>query len=359
MIIENVNKILLYIFIILLLFCTMYILFYSDQNISFNDNLDNIDIIINKYKQNNVNNVNNVNNKETFSSLSINSIIYNIVNNSLYIDNTLYNITNTPEVNRTTSSILSISDEISNRVLSTTPQAPQSQVTQPQTPIIYDEKSSMLDTPQGWRSATNSINSEWIILDLGSVTKNISGVITQGRGVGYPSATIKLQSVTSYTVQYSDTDTSTWIDVDNGNVFTANTPALYTRQIINNKICNLFKTPIIARYIKIIPKSYLNSISMRVGILISYPPYYSDKDGLEYLQKLTDFNNYIVNNKNNLINVIATVENAKAKSIENNLRLVKSITNLYYKQYLDYINKINAEVYNQSKKSMTPKKQKI
>ncbi len=85
-------------------------------------------------------------------------------------------------------------------------------------------------------------------------------------------------------------------------------------------------------------------------------PYYSNDDGKAYLQSSTDFNNYIVNNQNNLTNILATIENAKAETSSNNSVLIDSITNLYNKQYLENINKVNAVVYNQSNKSMNPKK---
>ncbi len=88
-------------------------------------------------------------------------------------------------------------------------------------------------------------------------------------------------------------------------------------------------------------------------------PYYSDADGKAYLQSLSDFNTYIVNNQNNLTNILITIQNAKEKTSTNNTVLMNSITNLYYKQYLESINKENAVVYNQSNKSMNPKIQKI
>jgi hypothetical protein len=87
--------------------------------------------------------------------------------------------------------------------------------------------------------------------------------------------------------------------------------------------------------------------------------YYSDTDGKAYLQSLSDFNTYIVNNQNNLTNILITIQNAKEKTSTNNTVLMNSITNLYYKQYLESINNINAAVYNQSNKSMNPKIQKI
>ena len=335
MMLEDINTILLYIFVILLLFCIMYILFYSDQNISFDDNLDGIESSINKYKKNN---------KENFDSLNIGKNIYNIVKNSLTVGNNVYNIENPLESARTTSSSLSITNEIQN----------------PLGPIpsnissLYNDTSSMLDTPQGWTAATKNTGSEYIILDLGSSTNNIAGIITQGRGAGLPGATIKLQSVTEYKVEYSENN-NTWTKVDNDAKFVGNTTDIYTQSTQDTKIGNIFATPISARYIKIKPTAYNNSISMRVGILKLLPPYYSENDGKVYLQSLTDFNKYIENNQSNLTNILITIQNAKEETSTNNSVLMNSITKLYYKQYLEYINKINAAVYNESNKMMNPK----
>ena len=76
--IDNINTILLYIFVILLLFCIMYILFYSDQDISFDDNLNSIENSIYEYKS-----------KEKFESLE-----------TLELNNTKYIIYNPPESSR-------------------------------------------------------------------------------------------------------------------------------------------------------------------------------------------------------------------------------------------------------------------
>jgi hypothetical protein len=80
--------------------------------------------------------------------------------------------------------------------------------------------------------------------------------------------------------------------------------------------------------------------------------YYSETDGQAYYKQLSDFNDYIVKNQNNLVNILATIQNAKEETKTNNKVLTNSITNLYNKQYLEFTNKINAVVnnkYNQSK----------
>ena len=259
---------------------------------------------------------------------------------------------------------------------------------------------------------------------------------------------LNIACVTSYTVIYS-TDYIDWFPVDDNNIFTGNTTktsATYT----DDKIGNLFVTPVLAQYIRIIPESFNGWIAMRAALLTipdvldrvvlpppsleplptaipfasmgallqestirglasqSYnysnasiytsiysnvstntipastfanviartkttrpkttkaptttrpilPGIYTEAEGQIYLQSLTDFNNYIINNQNNLVNILATIENAKLQTRENNKVLMDSITNLYYKQYLENINEVNATVYNQYNKMLNPKYKK-
>ena len=85
-------------------------------------------------------------------------------------------------------------------------------------------------------------------------------------------------------------------------------------------------------------------------------PYYSNDAGILYLQSLTDFNNYVIKNQNNLVNILVTIQNAKNATNTNNKVLVNSLTKLYYKQYLEFINKINAAVFNKSNQMTNPNK---
>ena len=85
-------------------------------------------------------------------------------------------------------------------------------------------------------------------------------------------------------------------------------------------------------------------------------PYYSEDGGKVYLQSLTDFNNYVIKNQNNLVNILITIQNAKNSTNTNNKVLVNSLTKLYYKQYLEFINKINAAVFNKSNQMLNPNK---
>jgi hypothetical protein len=338
-------------------------------------------------------------------------------NKTIQINNNTYNIINPPESSRQVSE--HYDQTLANIDQSYPPDGYYDSINKPKAYTGYDHISSMLDSPQGWSTKDNlNITSKWLIIDLG-LNMNVAGVITQGRGSGIgstlnsPLNSFVNQSVTSYNVLYSQNNID-WLDVDNKKIFIANTnenPAVfYTASQQNTKIGNLFTRPISARYIMIIPQSYYNHITMRVGLLtipntittiipittkapentqtiipslrsqqtpvspqttIQTPlttqdltkqlptAYYSDTDGKAYLQSLSDFNTYIVNNQNNLTNILITIQNAKEKTSTNNTVLMNSITNLYYKQYLESINNINAAVYNQSNKSMNPKIQKI
>ena len=151
----------------------------------------------------------------------------------------------------------------------------------------YDCISSMLDTAEGWHAfvndsiRNNSPYKEWLQLDLGSVM-TVSGVVTQSRGLGLPrSGNYSNQMVSKYTVKYSIdippnpiTPTwypSTWIPVDNNNIFNGNildNIKNNTNSNPNKKEKNVFNTPVSARYIRIYPQEYFNHISMRAGLLI-------------------------------------------------------------------------------------------
>ena len=341
--IDNINTILLYIFVILLLFCIMYILFYSDQDISFGDNLDSIENSIYIYNNNNhINNNNNNNNhknnhKENFESLEVNDITYLIYN--------------PPENKRKVSDKKTPNDSDNNYI------------------------SSMLDSKQGWSASitdnttitTNSASGfnqsrVWLEMDLGSVMY-VAGVVTQGKGPGIKKdlnndPVSNPESVTHYRVEYSN-DGLVWIRIDDGRIYTGNTTSVYNgTNKKNNKIGNVFNTPLTTRFIRILPQRINNWTTMRAGIL-TVAPYYSEDDAQLYLQKLTDLNNYVISNQNSLVSILDTIKKAEGKARVNNSLLVKNITKLYYKEYLDYINKINAAVFNQSNKYINNKIKKI
>ena len=111
---------------------------------------------------------------------------------------------------------------------------------------------SMIDSPAGWCSNSNSIG-QWIQLDNGKVG-TISGVVTQGRKNS-------AQWVTSYKVKYKD-ESGSWWDID-GKTFPGNVDK-------SSKVTTTFSKPVRARYIRIYPQTWNGHISMRADIIAGY-----------------------------------------------------------------------------------------
>lgn len=108
-----------------------------------------------------------------------------------------------------------------------------------------------------WCAGRND-NSQWFEVDARRLTK-FTGVITQGRNSLWSS-----DWVTSYSVLLSN-DSYSWVTVKNGSddmIFTAN-------QEKEIPVLNEFPTPVVARYIRINPRSWLKDgdVCMRVEIL--------------------------------------------------------------------------------------------
>ena len=314
----------------------------------------------------------------------INNIPYIIKNGNIQFNDITLSITNPPESSRRVSDYYQ----------------------QDKPPVAgSDYMSSRLDTLQGWSSIYSTpTGATWVQMDLGSPMV-VRGVVTQGRGPGLGKTlndpnTFGGQSVTSYKVAYSNDEIS-WIAVDRGVIFQGNTndnPAVFYHASQNNtKIGNIFSSPVLARYIRIFPETSYNHTSMRAGLLtVPIAPtttraptttlaptttiaptttltptttlaptttiasgIYTDEEGQTYLQSLSNFNKYISSNKDNLTNILEIIGKTKTKTRDNNNILMKSITNLYYKQYLETINKINAEVYNKYNKMLNPMHKKI
>lgn len=160
--------------------------------------------------------------------------LYPITNSVINVNNTMYTIVN-PQDNPTSRQM---SSSFSNSSL-------------------YNHIPSMLDSPQGWSAATN--DKEWLQLNLDSNTA-IAGVITQSRGIGFPSAgDYSTQMVTHYQVQYWNG--TNWIYVDNSREFIGNSP-------VDDKIGNLFTNLIMSKSIRILPTKAINHTSMRAGLLV-------------------------------------------------------------------------------------------
>ncbi|KAM6202410.1 lactadherin [Rhynchocyon petersi] len=108
-----------------------------------------------------------------------------------------------------------------------------------------------------WTAKTNN-TSEWLQIDLGS-ERQLTGIITQGaREFGH------VQYVASFKVAYSD-DGDTWTEYrDDGalesKVFCGNSDN-------NSHKKNLFESPFTARYVRVLPVSWHNRITLRLELL--------------------------------------------------------------------------------------------
>ena len=116
---------------------------------------------------------------------------------------------------------------------------------------------SMLDSVQGWSASSNTIG-QYMTISLGSV-QTVTGVVTQGRAEDP-------QWVSSYKVQTS-TNCSVYSDVDGGRVFSGNVE-------MYSKVPNFFSTAVQASCVRLLPQSWVNHMSMRAGVVVSFgtPP---------------------------------------------------------------------------------------
>ena len=106
---------------------------------------------------------------------------------------------------------------------------------------------STLDSPQAWSAKTNDAD-QWMILDLGS-TQTVRGVTTQGRAD-------QQQWVTSYEIHACSTPT----------VCGASLGTFQGNQDQSTKRYQALPTPVDTPYLKIVPVTWWNHISMRAGV---------------------------------------------------------------------------------------------
>ncbi|XP_066095367.1 lactadherin isoform X1 [Saccopteryx bilineata] len=108
-----------------------------------------------------------------------------------------------------------------------------------------------------WTAAENSA-SEWLQIDLGS-QKQVTGIITQGaRDFGH------IQYVAAYKVAHSN-DSTNWTEyreqgAADSKVFPGNLDN-------NSHKKNVFETPFVARFVRILPVAWHNRITLRVELL--------------------------------------------------------------------------------------------
>ena len=121
-------------------------------------------------------------------------------------------------------------------------------------------------TAVSWCAGTNTVNSEYLVLDAGAQT-TVLAILTRGR----PTAN---QWVTSYKVQLSN-DTVAWTTpgtYDNHGVFipvatfSANTNAVST-------VTQTLGGAYVARYVKLIVTGYQGAIAMSAGLVMAHWPH--------------------------------------------------------------------------------------
>ncbi|XP_041724435.2 coagulation factor V isoform X1 [Coregonus clupeaformis] len=113
-------------------------------------------------------------------------------------------------------------------------------------------------TINAWQAKNNNMN-QWLQVELAQV-KKITGIITQGA-----KSLSKEMYVISYTLEYSD-DGLYWIkytDFDD-NVSKQNFPGNTDN---NSHVKNYIYPPIFSRFIRVIPQSWKNSITLRIELL--------------------------------------------------------------------------------------------
>jgi hypothetical protein len=102
-------------------------------------------------------------------------------------------------------------------------------------------------------------------IDLGQVLL-VSGVVTQGRRLVYHYLSVKLaQWVTKYRVSVS-VDNSSWTMMHNGAEFEGNSDS-------DTHVRRLFETPVLARYVRIMPTAWFLHITMRAAVMACVQEY--------------------------------------------------------------------------------------
>eukprot|EP00960_Hanusia_phi_P074325 768213-Hanusia_phi.AAC.3 len=122
-------------------------------------------------------------------------------------------------------------------------------------PVGVSHGRGRLRSAQAW-SAKQSKVGEWMQIDGGEI-QSIAGVVVQGRRDND-------QWVTTFKVEVSD-DGSKWVQVECGRIFDGNSDR-------NTKVFVPFPTPVVGRYVRIYPQTWVNFLSMRAAILLCERP---------------------------------------------------------------------------------------
>ncbi|KAK7882323.1 hypothetical protein WMY93_028497 [Mugilogobius chulae] len=112
-------------------------------------------------------------------------------------------------------------------------------------------------TINAWQARTNDLQ-QWLQVELPQV-KKITGIITQGaKALG------KEMYVISFSLQYSN-DGLHWTDYTDDEIITSKTFIANTNN--SDHVRNYIYPPIFSRFIRIVPKSWKNSITLRIELL--------------------------------------------------------------------------------------------
>jgi hypothetical protein len=112
-----------------------------------------------------------------------------------------------------------------------------------------------LNSPQAWTPQESKVG-EWFQMDTGSI-QSISGVTTQGRRD-------RNEWVTVFTVKVSE-DGKKWRWVECGRPY-------YGNKDSNTRLKTFFHEPVHGRFIRIYPKEWVGSLSMRAGVIVCERP---------------------------------------------------------------------------------------
>jgi hypothetical protein len=120
----------------------------------------------------------------------------------------------------------------------------------------------LLDEDGTW-SADASDENQWLEFDFANETKQIAGVVVQGRGTSAHTD----QVVQTFAVATWNSETSSFVEVG-GNGMRFYGPQ--TSAESDDRFQAILETPIVTQKVRILPKTWNKHISMRAGILVGH-----------------------------------------------------------------------------------------